>query len=398
MVQVMQQLDAGIFDPRRYDNLRKPLLEADGMPADCYTDERFFRREINAVFAASWLLAGRLNQISKRGDYFTLDYAGASLIVMRDLELKVHVYANACRHRGARLLSGEGNCRAVVCPYHAWTYALDGSLKGCIGMEDTKNFNPAEYGLIEIRHQVWAGFIFFNLDGAAPSLDEWLGELPERLAMYHFEDMVATRVKVHDLDCNWKTWVENYMEGYHIPTVHRNTISKHKAVNFPEDPAGSAQFRAIFEKHEGTLALLEGAAGFPPLDTLEGESSRGSRFMLVYPSTMLALTIDAMWTFHCLPLGAERTRVVHTSLFHKSRLERPDFDELAANYYQRQDMVVQEDNDISQTQQLGLRSPLTRPGRFAPKEKIVHALDNWVLDRVLAAENPVPGATGSDRS
>jgi phenylpropionate dioxygenase-like ring-hydroxylating dioxygenase large terminal subunit len=380
----------GIFDSGRYERVRKPLLDAEGLPADCYTDPRFLQRELDTVFAASWLMVGRAERIPKRGDYFTLDYAGASLVVIRDLEHEVRVYANACRHRGARLVSGDGNCRAFVCPYHSWTYALNGSLKGCAGMEDTRDFDRAAYGLDGIRADSWGGFVFANLDGRAPPLADWLGELPERLAMYRFEDMAATRVRVHDIDCNWKTWVENYMEGYHIPTVHRATISGHKAVNTPEDPAGRGQYTAIFEKHEGTLALLPGDAGFPPLESLAGESARGSRFMLIYPMTMLALTIDAMWSFQCLPMGPEKTRVIHTSLFPKSRLARPDFETLAANYYKRQDMVVKEDNDITVIQQQGLRSPLTRPGRFAAKEKIVHALDNWVLDRVLGVQGNHP--------
>jgi phenylpropionate dioxygenase-like ring-hydroxylating dioxygenase large terminal subunit len=372
-----------IFDPARYARVRKPLLDAEGLPADCYTDERFFRRELSTVFAASWLMLGRADRIPERGDFFTIDYAGAALVVIRDAGGGIRVLANACRHRGARLVSGGGNCRAFVCPYHSWTYALDGSLRGCAGMEETRDFRREDYGLTTLRSGQWGGFVFVNIDGAAPALEEWLGELPGRLAMYRFEDMAATRIRVHDIDCNWKTWVENYMEGYHIPTVHRATISKIKAVNTPEDPAGRGQYTAIFERHDGTLALLPGDTGFPPLETLEGESSRGSRFMLIYPMTMFALTIDAMWTFQCLPLSPEKTRVIHTSLFPESRLARPDFETLAANYYKRQDMVVQEDNDITVIQQQGLRSPLTTPGRFAPKEKIVHALDNWVLDRVL---------------
>jgi phenylpropionate dioxygenase-like ring-hydroxylating dioxygenase large terminal subunit len=252
-------------------------------------------------------------------------------------------------------------------------------------MEATVGFDRGDFGLTPVRHAEWAGFIFYNIDGRAPPLMEWLGELPERLAMYGIGDMVATRQVVHEVACNWKTWVENYMEGYHIPTVHRATISNKKAVNTPEDPAGAGQYRAIFERHAGTLALLGGDAGFPPIESLAGESSEGSRFMLVYPATMLALCIDTMWVFHVLPVSAEVTRVVHLSLFPKSRLERPDFDALAANYYKRQDRVVAEDNGIASLQQKGLRSPLIRPGRFAAKEKIVHALDNWVLDRVLGA-------------
>jgi Rieske 2Fe-2S family protein len=143
--------------------------------------------------------------------------------------------------------------------------------------------------------------------------------------------------------------------------------------------------------HDGTLALLDDAPGFPPIETLAGDLARGSRFILVYPSTMFAITIDAMWSFECHPLGPEATRVVLTSCFPKSRTERPDFAELARNYYKRQDIVVGEDNDISEVQQRGLANVLATAGRFSFKEKIVHSLDNWVLDRILDEKaDPAP--------
>ena len=173
------------------------------------------------------------------------------------------------------------------------------------------------------------------------------------------------------------------MEGYHIPTVHRSTISRHKAVNIPEDPGGNGEYTAIYERHEGTRALLDGDTGFPPIETLSGDSSQGSRFILVYPNTMLAVANDTMWSFEAHPLGPVRTRIVLSSCFPAQRFEREDFAALAANYYRRQDIVVREDNDISELQQRGLQSYHAAPGRFSVKEKIVHALDNWVLDRVL---------------
>ncbi len=377
-----------LFDPARYADVRKPLLDAHGLPADCYTDPRFFQRELETVFATSWLMVGRADRIPAHGDFITHDQAGLSLILTRDADGSVRCLVNACRHRGARLLdvpAGEtcGHKRAIVCPYHAWTYALDGTLRGCAGMEDTHDFDRADYPLRTLRTACWGGFIWVCADPTAPELLDWLGELPERLAMYQLDDMVATRVVTHDVACNWKVWVENFMEGYHIPTVHRRSISAHKAVNHPEHPRGNGQYTAIFEQHDGTLALLPGDDGFPPIETLVGESVRGSRFMLVYPGTMFALTIDAMWSFQCLPMGPGHTRVVHTSMFPKSRTTREDFEALAANYYKRQDMVVGEDNDISVQQQRGLDSTMALPGRFATKERIVHALDNWILDLVL---------------
>jgi phenylpropionate dioxygenase-like ring-hydroxylating dioxygenase large terminal subunit len=257
-------------------------------------------------------------------------------------------------------------------------------------MEQTVGFDPSEHGLHAIGLDLWGGFIFVCLDPLAPPLAQWLGELPQRLAMYGLDQMAATRRAAYTVACNWKLWVENFMEGYHIPTVHRSTISKKKAINHAEDPPADGQFEAIWEVHEGTLALLDDDPGFPAIESLAGDLAgiaKGSRFVLVYPSTMFAITIDALWSFECHPLGPESTRVVLTSCFPKSRLERPDFAVLAQNYYKRQNIVAGEDNDISEMQQRGLSNALAAPGRLSFKEKIVHALDNWVLDRVL---DPAP--------
>lgn len=383
-----------LFDPARYAGVRQPLLDAHGLPADCYSDPRFFQRELQQVFARSWLMLGRADRIPDAGDFFTYDQPGLALIVTRQVDGSIKSLVNACRHRGARLLDvpeGEtcGHKRAIVCPYHAWTYTLEGELRGCAGMEETRDFHKEDNHLLTVRTECWGGFIWGCVAPDVPPLLEWLGELPERLAMYQLDEMVATRVVTHDVPCNWKVWVENFMEGYHIPTVHKRSISKIKAINTPEEPRGNGQYTAIFEQHDGTLALLPGDTGFAPIESLHGESVRGSRFMLVYPMTMFALTIDTMWSFQCLPIGPEQTRVVHTSMFPRSRLAHPDFEELAARYYKRQDMVVAEDNDISVKTHVGLRSAMGMPpGRFATKERIVHALDNWILDRVLAPVTP----------
>lgn len=380
-----------LFDPASYEGVRKPLLDAQGLPPACYYDPGFYAREKQALFTEGWILVGRVDRIPKKGDYVTVEFADVQLIVVRDLQGTPRAYANTCRHRGARLLSGEGNTRSIVCPYHSWTFALDGTLRGAAGMEQTHDFRLEDWSLHEVRLDTWAGFMFVCVDASAPPLSVWLGSLPERMAMYRFEDMVQTRRKEFRVKCNWKLWVENYMEGYHVPTVHRSSISKLQKINIAEDPPANGQFHTIHEQHDGTLALLDGDSGFPPIAGLadHGEVARGSRFILVYPMAMIAVTIDCMWTFECHPLGPEETLLVHTSCFPKASVERPDFGELVKNYYKRQDMVVREDNDIAENQQRGLRSPFARAGRFSYKEKIVHQLDNWVLDRVLGGKPPV---------
>jgi choline monooxygenase len=375
--------------PERYENVRKPLLEAEGMPPEAYYDPAFYRREVDTIFTRSWILVGREDRLAAGGDYFTIDFAGLQLVLVRDLEGTLRAFSNSCRHRGARLLEGSGRCRGVVCPYHAWTYGLDGTLRTARGMEQTIGFRTEDYPLVALRVATWGGFVFVCADPAAPPLDATLGDLASLLAPYRFEDMRSARRLEFDVKCNWKAWVENFMEGYHIPTVHRRTISKFKAINVPQT-RGRGEYDLIWERHPGTLALLDGDAGFAPIESLEGETAEGSRFAIVYPNAMIAMTIDAMWSFECHPTGAETSRVVLTSCFPKSRFEQPDFDALARNYFKRQDIVVGEDNAIAEVQHAGLRSPLARPGRFSAKEPIVHALDNWVLDRVFG---PRPSAS-----
>lgn len=373
---------ASLLDPTRYERVRKPLLEAEGMPPACYHDPAFYAREIERVFLRSWIMVGRAERIPAPGDYFTVEFAGMPLIVVRESADVIRAFGNTCRHRGARLLEGEGKCKAITCPYHAWQYGLDGALKAVGGMEQTRHFDLADYPLAQIRVGLWGGFVFVCADPSAAPLAEHIGDLAGILAPYRFEEMRTGRRLEFEVKANWKAWVENFMEGYHIPTVHKRTISKFRAVNVPQT-RGRGQYDLIWERHPGTLALLGDDRGFAPIETLAGETAEGSRFAIVYPNSMIAMTVDAMWSFECHPTGPETCRVVMTSCFPASRFAQPDFAELAQNYYKRQDIVVEEDNSIAEVQQAGLRSPLARPGRFSHKEPIVHALDNWVLDRLF---------------
>ena len=371
-----------LFDPALYRNVRKPLDEAEGLPPACYHDEAFYQREMQTIFERGWVMVGRTERLARAGDWFTAEFGRYRLIITRDDQDRLHALGNACRHRGAPLLEGTGNCRTIACPYHAWTYGLDGKLLGAPGMKESRDFDPAHYPLHTVRLETWGGFVFVCLSPTTAALTDWLGDLPQRLAMYGFDRMRTGRRVEYDVACNWKVWVENFMEGYHIPTVHRSTLSRQKAINIPEDP-GPGEYTAIYERHEGTRARLNDDIGFGPIETLSGDSSQGSRFILIYPSTMLAIANDTMWSFEAHPVSATRTRIVLTACFPVQRFERDDFEEVAARYYRRQDIVVREDNDISELQQRGLQSHHASPGRFSVKEKIVHALDNWVLDQVL---------------
>jgi phenylpropionate dioxygenase-like ring-hydroxylating dioxygenase large terminal subunit len=370
------------FDPQRYAGVRRPAMEAETLPPWCYTSPEFYAREVERIFLKVWNFIGRADQIPDPGDYFALDFAGVPVIVVRDRAGEVRAFANTCRHRGTLLVEGEGNCRAFKCPYHSWVYSLEGELLGAPEMQETKNFDPSRYGLIPIKLETWDGFLFINFDPGSASLREYLGDLPGKLASYDFSEMVCVRRKRYDLACNWKIYVENAMEALHVATVHKSTIQKQKrTMAEPEVPGG--EYVILYTAHEGSRALLPGDTGFPRIETLAGKPAGGSYYPLIYPSTMFGCTIDCMWYLELHPRGPGRTELIVGSCFPKKTVARPDFEEMITRYYKRWDISIPEDNAISEWQQRGLESPLCAPGRFSHLEPLVHAIDNWVLDRAI---------------
>ena len=216
-----------LFSPKYYDGVRRPLHLAETLPGWAYTSERFYQREMERIFTKTWIYVGRVERIPNAGDYFTLDFATTPVIVTRDRTGDVRAFSNSCRHRGSQLVDGEGNCSAFKCFYHNWSYGLDGALLGTPFVEESECFKRRDYGLVPVRLEVWAGMMFINLDPDGDSLMEYLGDLPERTAMYEPEDRVVVRTTEYDVKCNWKIYFEGFGEGYHVPFVHKGTLSRH---------------------------------------------------------------------------------------------------------------------------------------------------------------------------
>lgn len=370
-----------IFDARHYAGVRKPVDEAGHLPAWCYTSHAFYEREVEAVFHRSWMLIGRAESVANSGDYFTTEVAGVPLIVVRDRDGQARALANTCRHRGAKLLTGEGHCAShIVCPYHSWSFALDGRLAAAPGMQGVSAFDLASHGLAPVRLNQWAGFLFVNIDGRAPELPVYLGAITEILDGYAFSSMVLTRSMSFRLACNWKLIIENGMEDYHTATVHRGSIGAQKIDIIP----GEGNWEAGFFESEKTIATLPGeTAALPFIPTLSERAKRGTYFVLLYPATVFACNQDGVFWIELYPVGAARTELVLRFAFPRTTVTRPDFEAIVQRYYHRCNVSVPEDNRIAEIQQRGLSSPLARPGRVSLQEPIVHAFANWLLDRML---------------
>ena len=258
----LRQPAVDIFDARHYAEVRKPLAEASTLPPWAYTSEEFYRREVQTIWMKEWNFFGRADRIPNPGDYFSVDFVGVPIVVVRGKDGQVRAFSNSCRHRGAAMLRGDGNCNAIRCPYHSWSYDFEGKLIVAPDMEQTAGFRLEDFPLVPLKLELWAGFIFINLDPDAGPLKDYLVDLPEVLASYNFDNMVCVRRKEYTIEANWKIYVENAMEAYHVATVHRSTLSRQKGV-FPSVESSKGQWMALHKEHEGTRALLTGDTGFP---------------------------------------------------------------------------------------------------------------------------------------
>ena len=372
-----------VLEPALYAKARLPLEQAETLPRWCYTSQQFYDEEVGRIFRKTWNFVGREDEVPSAGDFFTTDVVGESIIIIRDRNGQVNAFANTCRHRGTRLLSGSGHCRLISCPYHAWAFAPNGELVAAPGMEDVSGFDKADYGLIRIRLESWGGFMFVTFDPNTVPLSEYLGDAVETFAPYRFENMVCTRRKDYDLACNWKLYVENAMEDYHTATVHRVSIGKQICIREPS----TANWDAIHMPSEKTCAILPGeTTPFPHIPTLTGKSAGGTYFTVVYPNWFFATTQDCMWWLYVQPKGPARSVVNHGACFPRETVERDDFKTEVRKYYQRWEKSLPEDNEIAELQQVGLESTLGRPGRLSPLEPVVHAMQQWVLDNVLGGK------------
>lgn len=372
------------FETEYYREQRKPLLEASTLPPHCYTSEAFYRREIERVFLSHWQFVGRTEQLSREGDYFCYDGPGGSVILIRDSEGRIHARANSCRHRGARLLDGEGRCKRIVCPYHSWSYALDGALLGAPGMQEVPGFDKAEFPLLEVAVDTWDGFIFIHYGVDPQPLAEYLGNLAQSFAAHRCADMRLVGRLEFEIAANWKLLAENALEAYHTGSVHRDTLGQQ--ASSPVETQGN--WTGLLVEDEASVATMPGDdKPFAHIEGLGETGQAGACFTLVYPSTQFVFAQDCAWWLAFEPQAVDRTRLTIGACFPQETIARRDFDDKVRAYFKRWRLATAEDNAICEAQQRG-QSFERRPGRYAPDEFAVHAFDNWVLDRVLDGVGP----------
>jgi choline monooxygenase len=357
-----------------------PVNRARSMPASFYTDPAVFEEERRNIFLKQWFFLCREEMLANPGDYRAFDSPGGPIVLIRGQDGVLRCFANVCRHRGSILLEGEGNTASrIICPYHAWSYLSDGRLYGCPDMKDAEGFDRVENGMVALRLDIWAGFVFASFSQDGPSLIDHLGDFPQRMATHRPADMRCTWRTTLQPNCNWKLILENAMETYHTGIVHRNTVGAQQSRTLPT----RGQWICIQVISGRSIATLPGEAPpFPPIEGLDEDARQGTYFTVIFPTCQFVMAQDCLWWLNVTPLARNRSILEIGGCFPKQALDDPDFRAKAAPYEARWEAVGKEDVGILEKQQVALASALYRPGPLSWRDDMVQAMGVWVLKRL----------------
>ena len=400
-----------------------------------FVSPEIFADELQKIFATNWVFVGHQSQVAKPGDYFLADVAGESLIVTKDQRSTIRAFYNVCRHRGARLCEEQnGHAAAIQCPYHAWTYALDGRLLGAPHMDETPGFTKTEYPLKPVNLALWEGFIFVNLADASThlrpattrqaerggyiSLEKWFEPLGAKFSIWNLAALRSAKRIEYDIRANWKLIFQNYSECYHCLGVHPE-LSKISPYDSAENDLTEGPFLGGFMRiakgksltmsgnacalgiadsshahvHDRAPAHDRGQQGkndydYPPSRrsgaASEQEHEHGGKnrvfYYSIFPNMLLSLHPDYVMVHRLEPQSPERTLIFCDWFFNPEAFKRSDFDpDDAVEFW---DMVNKQDWHVCELSQQGIASRAFEPGPYSARESIPAAWDKYYLRQI----------------
>ncbi len=351
-------------------NDRAPLSEASTIPAPWYVDPRVAELELLTVFSKTWQAIGRADQVEKPGGFVSATVAGEPIVAVRGSDGQLRAFYNVCRHHAAKVVTETcGIASLLHCPYHGWNYGLDGSLKGMPEFDGVKNFERRDNGLVPVKAEIWEAFVFVNLDLQAEPLGDFLGGLVRRcqplgLSKLHFFDR-----KEYDIACNWKVYVDNYLDGgYHVPHLH-------KALSSVLD------YQQYTIENEDQYCLQSSPMVASDQDAATGATRRGdrARYFWQYPNFMINCYEGYMDTNLVIPLDVDHCRVIFDFYFSDITESRRAYNAQSIAVGNR---VQDEDLGICEDVQRGLKSRAYGAGRLSLRREAGEQL----FHRLLAAD------------
>ena len=352
---------------------------AKSLPQKYFVSADIFTKEQSEIFSKAWLLVGHQSQIPDAGDYIVQRVDRESLILTRDRGAKIHGFFNVCRHRGSRLIEDNcGNRAAIQCPYHAWTYGLDGRLIGAPHMDDVPGFEKADYPLHPVNLELWEGFIFVNLKENPEPLKRWFAPLSGRFSHWNMSILQPAKRIEYDVRANWKLMFENYSECYHCPGVHPQ-LQKVSPYDSAENDLHEGPFLGGFMKiNPGKSLTMSGNACAALVGKIE--NLQQVFYYSIFPNMLLSLHPEYVMMHQLWPQSPERTLIVCDWLFHPDAFNRSDFKpDDAIDFW---DMTNKQDWHVCELSQQGISSRAYEPGPYSARESIPAAWDEYYLKQI----------------
>ncbi len=356
--------------------------------------EDFYDLEVDRIFRKEWLCIGRADEVGQPGDFMSLDLLGEPLLMIRGADGVVRVLSRVCRHRGMLVVSGAGRARTLVCPYHTWTYALDGRLLGAPEMDRTPHFDPASCRLPCLRTEIWEGFVFVSFDAEAAPLAPALAGLAFLVRNYDLAGLQTVRSVPFDMDCgwNWKLMCENFMEPYHHIGTHRKSLEPTMPARLAVAPDSDGPFSVVHMRYRPGDGSVEGDGwGVPTLPVnprLTAEERGRATLVHVYPLGLITLLVDHVEFYRVFPEGPGRIRLDKLICVSPAARADPGFEAGMEQLVQGFLAIRDEDIAICRAVQQGLASRLAEPGRLCHLEKPIWELARWVDAHVRGADAP----------
>ena len=369
-------------------DVHERIESAETLASRFYTDPSILDLERKRIFLRSWQLVGTLEQgcgevngvrrsIADPESFFTADVAGEPIVVTRDKQGTLRAFSNVCRHRAGPIASGSGCKNVLRCGYHGWTYTLDGRLIGTPDVEGVEFFDRSTMGMVPLRVDTWANFIFVNFDLDTEPLSAFLGDIPSQARGFQFEGLQLAERRDYVIQCNWKVYVDNYLEGYHIPIAHPGLMreidySQYRTETYRYYSQQFAPIRACKPDDAGERFYAPDPGG---------KAGQEALYFWIFPNLMLNLYPDNISTNLIVPLSHDKTLTIFEWFFHdvKSAVVQERIKKAVAF----SDEVQQEDIGLCESVQRGLQSSLYDRGRYSVKrENGVHHF-HLLLDQFL---------------
>ena len=385
-----------IIDKKKLDVVNNSIEKAHGLPNECYTSKDYTLIERKKLFEDKWIVVGVASSIPEIGDVKPIDILGMPILILRNKQNEVKVFHNVCSHRGVKLVSKSGKINSLIrCPYHSWSYSLDGELKatphiGGMNKHSAEGFDKSKSNLKEIRSYIWLDLIMININQNEMSFEEYIKPLSDRWEkfwpikdrelIHHSNDFGYFKLNAK---CNWKFAIENYCESYHLPWVHPGLNSYSKIEDHYHIQGLPNRFAG-----QGTVVYnpqFKGKEKLPSFPNWPKDKENIAEYVALFPNVMLGIHKDHYYAYWIEPINHEFT-LEHMELYYvgEQAAQANKFKSLRKQNHKQWEDIQKEDVDIIQGMQTGRNSPSYNGGNFSPvMDNPTHHFHKWVAQNLI---------------